>query len=67
MTFKFQGIRGRYVRSLKNPRSGSRSEDDPSPSGDYFFFLVPAHPGSHRQNPESRKIVVVVVVVVAGH
>ena len=29
-----------------------------------FTFLVPAHPGSPRQNPESRKTVVVVVVVV---
>jgi len=26
-----------------------------------FIFLVPAHPGSPGQNPESRKIVVVVV------
>jgi len=26
-----------------------------------FTFLVPAHPGSHGQNPESRKMVVVVV------
>jgi len=29
-----------------------------------FTFLVPAHPGSYRQNPESHKTVVVVVVVV---
>jgi len=27
-----------------------------------FTFLVPAHPGSPGQNPESRKTVVVVVV-----
>jgi len=29
-----------------------------------FIFLVPAHPGSPGQNPESRKMVVVLVVVV---
>jgi len=29
-----------------------------------FTILVPAHPGSPRQNPESHKTVVVVVVVV---
>ena len=29
-----------------------------------FTFLVPAHPGSTGQNPESRKTVVVVIVVV---
>jgi len=28
-----------------------------------FTFLVPAHPGSPRQNPEIRETVVVVVVV----
>jgi len=28
-----------------------------------FTFLVPAYPGSPRQNPEGREIVVVVVVV----
>jgi len=28
-----------------------------------FTFLVLAHPGSHGQNPESRKMVVVVIVV----
>jgi len=28
-----------------------------------FTFLVPAHPGSPGENPESRKMVVVVVVV----
>jgi len=28
-----------------------------------FTFLVPAHPGSPGQNPESRKTVVVVLVV----
>jgi len=27
-----------------------------------FTYLVPAHPGSSGQNPESRKMVVVVVV-----
>jgi len=27
---------------------------------DCFTFLVPAHPGSHGQNPESHKTVVVV-------
>jgi len=31
-----------------------------------FTFLVPAHPGSPGQNPESRETVVVVVVVVWG-
>jgi len=31
---------------------------------DWFTFLVPAHPGSPGQNPESRKTIVVVVVVV---
>ena len=31
-----------------------------------FIFLVPAHQGSPRQNPESHKMVVVVVVVVYG-
>jgi len=29
-----------------------------------FTFLVPAHPGSPEQNPESHRTVVVVVVVV---
>jgi len=29
-----------------------------------FTFLVPAHPGSPGQNPESRKTVVVVVAVI---
>jgi len=29
-----------------------------------FTFLVPAHPGSPGQNPESHKMAVVVVVVV---
>jgi len=29
-----------------------------------FAYLVPAHPGSPGQNPESRKTVVVVLVVV---
>ena len=29
-----------------------------------FTFLVPAHPGCPRQNPESRKLVVLVVVVI---
>ena len=31
-----------------------------------FTLLVSAHPGSPRQNPESRKMVVVVVVVVSN-
>ena len=31
-----------------------------------FTFLVPAHPGSRRQNPENCKMVVVVVVVVVA-
>jgi len=41
------------------------SGDDLSPlSGLFCFtFLIPAHPGSFGQNPESRKIVVVEVVV----
>jgi len=32
-----------------------------------FTFLMPAHPGSPGQNPESRKTVVVVVVVVVTY